>query len=155
MNFVNVLQAARIKLPFGIAQIGKSFRNEITPGNFIFRMREFEQMEIEFFVEPGTDEEWLQYWIDERWTGTSTSASAPRTCACSSTPGEALALLEAHRRHRVPLPFAAASGASSRASPTAPTSTSRPTASLRRGPVVLRPGENERKFPYVIEPPPA
>jgi glycyl-tRNA synthetase len=61
-----VLQAARMKPPFGIGQIGKSFRNEITPGNFIFRTREFEQMEMEFFVEPGTDEEWHQYWIDQR-----------------------------------------------------------------------------------------
>jgi glycyl-tRNA synthetase len=66
VNFANVLQAARMKPPFGIGQIGKSFRNEITPGNFIFRTREFEQMEMEFFVEPGTDEEWHQYWIDER-----------------------------------------------------------------------------------------
>ncbi|UBH04579.1 glycine--tRNA ligase [Leucobacter sp. Psy1] len=66
VNFANVLQAARIKPPFGIAQIGKSFRNEITPGNFIFRTREFEQMEMEFFVEPGTDDEWQQYWMDER-----------------------------------------------------------------------------------------
>ncbi len=64
VNFVNVLGAARMKPPFGIGQIGKSFRNEITPGNFIFRTREFEQMELEFFVEPGTDEEWHQYWID-------------------------------------------------------------------------------------------
>jgi glycyl-tRNA synthetase len=53
-------------VPFGIAQMGKSFRNEITPGNFVFRTREFEQMEMEFFVEPGTDEQWHQYWIDER-----------------------------------------------------------------------------------------
>lgn len=66
VNFVNVLNAARMKPPFGIGQIGKSFRNEITPGNFIFRTREFEQMEMEFFVEPGTDEEWHQYWIDTR-----------------------------------------------------------------------------------------
>ena len=58
-----------MKPPFGIAQVGKSFRNEITPGNFIFRTREFEQMEMEFFVEPGTDEEWFEYWIDacEAW----------------------------------------------------------------------------------------
>src|SRR2546426_202666 len=56
----------RRKPPFGIAQQGKSFRNEITPGNFIFRTREFEQMEMEFFVEPGTDETWHQYWIDTR-----------------------------------------------------------------------------------------
>ena len=67
VNFANVLASARMKPPFGIGQIGKSFRNEITPGNFIFRTREFEQMEMEFFVEPGTDEEWHQYWIDTRF----------------------------------------------------------------------------------------
>lgn len=66
VNFNNVAGAARMKPPFGIGQIGKSFRNEITPGNFIFRTREFEQMEMEFFVEAGTDEEWHQYWIDTR-----------------------------------------------------------------------------------------
>ena len=66
VNFQNVLTSARKKPPFGIAQTGKSFRNEITPGNFIFRTREFEQMEMEFFVEPGTDEEWHQYWIEAR-----------------------------------------------------------------------------------------
>jgi glycyl-tRNA synthetase len=67
VNFKNVLQTSRVKVPFGIAQQGKSFRNEITPGNFIFRTREFEQMEMEFFVEPGTDEEWHEYWIEERF----------------------------------------------------------------------------------------
>jgi glycyl-tRNA synthetase len=66
VNFANVLGSARRKPPFGIGQIGKSFRNEITPGNFIFRTREFEQMEMEFFVEPGTDEEWHDRWIDTR-----------------------------------------------------------------------------------------
>ncbi len=66
VNFNNVLQTSRKKPPFGIAQTGKSFRNEITPGNFIFRTREFEQMEMEFFVKPGEDEDWHQYWIDER-----------------------------------------------------------------------------------------
>ncbi|HYZ07526.1 MAG TPA: glycine--tRNA ligase [Pseudonocardiaceae bacterium] len=66
VNYKNVEQTARKKPPFGIGQIGKSFRNEITPGNFIFRTREFEQMEMEFFVEPGTDETWHQYWIDVR-----------------------------------------------------------------------------------------
>ncbi|MCO7221699.1 glycine--tRNA ligase [Klenkia sp. PcliD-1-E] len=66
VNFANVMGAARRKPPFGIGQIGKSFRNEITPGNFIFRTREFEQMEMEFFVKPGEDETWHQYWIDER-----------------------------------------------------------------------------------------
>jgi glycyl-tRNA synthetase len=67
VNFQNVLKATRKKLPFGIAQIGKSFRNEITPGNFIFRTREFEQMELEYFVKPGSDEEWFQYWVQERF----------------------------------------------------------------------------------------
>ncbi len=67
VNFKNVLQTSRVKVPFGIAQQGKSFRNEITPGNFIFRTREFEQMEMEFFCEPGTDEEWHEYWIEQRW----------------------------------------------------------------------------------------
>ena len=67
VNFLNVLGAARKKPPFGIGQIGKAFRNEITPGNFIFRTREFEQMEMEFFVKPGEDEEWHQYWIDDRY----------------------------------------------------------------------------------------
>ena len=62
VNFVNVQRTTRKKLPFGIGQIGKSFRNEITPGNFIFRVREFEQMELEFFCEPGTDLEWFDYW---------------------------------------------------------------------------------------------
>jgi glycyl-tRNA synthetase len=66
VNYKNVEQTTRRKPPFGIGQIGKSFRNEITPGNFIFRTREFEQMEMEFFVEPGTDETWHQYWIDLR-----------------------------------------------------------------------------------------
>ena len=66
INFLNVLGTSRKKPPFGIGQIGKSFRNEITPGNFIFRTREFEQMEMEFFVKPGEDEEWFRYWIDER-----------------------------------------------------------------------------------------
>ena len=66
VNFDNVVQTSRMKPPFGIGQVGKSFRNEITPGNFIFRTREFEQMEMEFFVVPGTDEDWHQYWIDER-----------------------------------------------------------------------------------------
>ena len=67
VDFNQVLMSSRKKLPFGIAQMGKSFRNEITPGNFIFRTREFEQMEMEYFVKPGTDEEHHQYWIDERY----------------------------------------------------------------------------------------
>ncbi len=71
VNFANVANTARKKLPFGIAQIGKSFRNEITPGNFIFRDREFEQMEMEFFVHPSQEDQWFAYWVAERlrwWT---------------------------------------------------------------------------------------
>jgi glycyl-tRNA synthetase len=66
INYKNVLTTSRRKIPFGIGQVGKSFRNEITPGNFIFRTREFEQMEMEFFVRPGSDEEWHDYWIEAR-----------------------------------------------------------------------------------------
>jgi len=67
VNFENVRESMRHKLPFGIAQIGKAFRNEITPGNFTFRTREFEQMEIEYFVKPGEDEKWYHYWVEERF----------------------------------------------------------------------------------------
>ena len=67
VNFENVVTTTRKRLPLGIGQIGKSFRNEITPGNFTFRTREFEQMELEFFVKPGTDEEWYAYWAKERF----------------------------------------------------------------------------------------
>ena len=66
-NFKNILTSTNKTIPFGIAQIGKSFRNEITPRNFIFRVREFEQMELEFFVEPGEDDSWHKYWIDSRY----------------------------------------------------------------------------------------
>lgn len=69
VNFKNVLRTSRKKIPFGIGQVGKSFRNEITPGNFTFRTREFEQMELEFFCEPGKDLEWFDYWLDfcKKW----------------------------------------------------------------------------------------
>ena len=66
INFKNIINSTNKSLPFGIAQIGKAFRNEITPRNFIFRVREFEQMELEFFVEPGKDEEWHKYWVEKR-----------------------------------------------------------------------------------------
>jgi len=67
MNFKNILTSTNKTIPFGIAQIGKSFRNEITPRNFIFRVREFEQMELEFFVDPGDGDSWHKYWIDNRY----------------------------------------------------------------------------------------
>jgi len=68
VNFLNVKNSSRQKIPFGIAQIGKAFRNEITPGNFIFRTREFEQMEMQFFIHPTEDDKWFEYWRQERWT---------------------------------------------------------------------------------------
>ncbi len=67
VNFLNVKNSSRQKIPFGIAQIGKAFRNEITPGNFIFRTREFEQMEMQFFIHPSEDDKWFEYWRQERW----------------------------------------------------------------------------------------
>ena len=133
VNFANVVTSSRQKPPFGIAQVGKSFRNEITPGNFIFRTREFEQMEMEFFVKPGEDEEWHQYWIDERTSwyvdlGHRRGQPAPLRAPA----GEAEPLLQADRGHRVPVPLRRArSGASSRASPTGSTTTSPRTASTR------------------------
>ncbi len=67
VNFLNVKNSSRQKIPFGIAQIGKAFRNEITPGNFIFRTREFEQMEMQFFIHPTEDDQWFEYWREQRW----------------------------------------------------------------------------------------
>ncbi len=103
VNFKNVLQFARKKPPFGIAQVGKSFRNEITPGNFIFRTREFEQMEIEFFVPPAEAPEWYEHWMDERLSlvrGARHPARPP--AAARARRRRAVALLERHQRHRVP-----------------------------------------------------
>ena len=91
VNFKNVATAMRRKLPFGIAQVGKSFRNEITPGNFIFRTREFEQMEIEFFVEPGTDEEWFERWVDARESWFLDLGIRPENLRRYETPREDLA----------------------------------------------------------------
>ena len=113
VNFDNVLQAMRRKLPFGIAQIGKAFRNEITPGNFIFRTREFEQMEIEFFVNPHdrvdgrpADEYWHDRWIEDcHGAGSSATASAPRTSAPRARAGRAGALRQAHGRHQYQFPI--------------------------------------------------
>ena len=68
LNFKNVLESSRVKPPFGIAQIGKSFRNEITPGNFVFRTREFEQAEMEFFIPPDQNDQWYEYWVNERFS---------------------------------------------------------------------------------------
>ena len=104
VNFKNVQRTSRKKIPFGIGQIGKSFRNEITPGNFTFRTREFEQMELEFFCEPGTDLEWFSYWkqfcID--WLkalGMKEDEMRPRPCS-----GGTLLLQQGYHRHRVFIP---------------------------------------------------
>ena len=97
---------SRQKVPFGIAQIGKSFRNEITPGNFLFRTREFEQMEMEFFVKPGEDEQWFEYWTQARldWYRKLRHPAA-RTCACAQhADGRAGALRQGLRRRRVRVP---------------------------------------------------
>ena len=105
MNFKNVLQFARKKPPFGIAQVGKAFRNEITPGNFIFRTREFEQMEIEFFVPPAEAAEWYERWMEERMRWYTDLGIRPDHLQLREHgAGRAVALLERHLRHRVPVP---------------------------------------------------
>jgi glycyl-tRNA synthetase len=77
VNFRNIQDSSRQKIPFGIAQVGKAFRNEITPGNFVFRTREFEQMEMQFFVKPGTDDEWFDYWMEQRMEWVTTLGIRP------------------------------------------------------------------------------
>ena len=83
VNFKNVTSSMRVKPPFGIAQIGKSFRNEITPGNFLFRLREFEQMEMEFFVHPAEAAEWHAYWIEQRLNWHLRLGLRQSPCACA------------------------------------------------------------------------
>jgi hypothetical protein len=154
VDFTTIQRTSRLKVPFGIAQTGKSFRNEITPGNFVFRTREFEQMEMEFFVEPGTDEEWHQYWIDERMGWYTHLGLRARTCACAST-----------RPTRCPTTPSAPStssttsrtrrwaGPSSRGWPTAPTSTSGPTSAVSGQDLSYYDQPNDHRYhPYVIEP---
>ena len=104
INFRNVLQTSRKKIPFGIGQIGKSFRNEITPGNFIFRTREFEQMEMEFFVTPG-HRRGVAPALDRRALRLVRRPRHPQgePAAVRAPPGEAVALLQAHGGHRVPV----------------------------------------------------
>ena len=108
VNFKNVQRTSRKKLPFGIGQIGKSFRNEITPGNFTFRTREFEQMELEFFCKPGTDLEWFAVleqasaidWLLTLW------ASRRMRCVCRDHAPEELCILQqGDDGHRVPVPL--------------------------------------------------
>ena len=105
VNFKNVAQLARRKPPFGIAQVGKAFRNEITPGNFIFRTLEFEQMEMEFFVPPTEADEWYRYWVAERLAWHARYGIREENLRVRpARRRRALALLERHERHRVPVP---------------------------------------------------
>lgn len=90
-NFKNVVDSTSRQMPFGIAQIGKAFRNEITPRNFIFRVREFEQMELEFFVEPGTDEDWHQKWIENRLAWWRDQGVSSNNLSCYDVPKDELA----------------------------------------------------------------
>ncbi len=142
INFKNVEGAARKKPPFGIAQVGKSFRNEITPGNFIFRTREFEQMEMEFFVVPGTDEDWHQYWTTAHPLVHRPRHQGRQPASLRAPEGEVVALLEAHRRHRVPLQLHRLRVG--RARRHRQPDRLRPVVAqpaLRAGPVLLRPGD--------------
>ena len=130
ISFKNVLQIARRRPPFGIAQVGKSFRNEITPGNFLFRTREFEQMEMEFFVPPGPADEWFTLLgRGARGAGTTATASSPRTCASARTRRPSCRTTRAARATSSTSTRSA--GPSSRASRTAATTTSPSTPSSR------------------------
>ena len=121
-NFANVLGTTRKKPPFGIAQVGKSFRNEITPQNFVFRTREFEQMEMEYFVPPDEAQTWFEYWLAERMRVVPRPRHPDRaSCACATTtPTSCPTTPRARPTSSSSFPGA---GTSSRASPTAATST--------------------------------
>ena len=106
VNFANVLQTTRKKPPFGIAQVGKSFRNEITPQNFVFRTREFEQMEMEYFVPPAEADKWFEYWLDERFRWyLDLGIPEAKLRAAPPRPRRAVPLLGRDGRRRVPLPL--------------------------------------------------
>jgi glycyl-tRNA synthetase len=117
VNFANVQTTARKKLPFGIAQIRKSFRNEITPGNFIFRQREFEQMEMEYFVRPGTEERWHAYWKEERLRWHLSLGLRPENLRWYETPKDELAhyaMAGADIQYRYPFGWSEYEGIASR-----------------------------------------
>ena len=106
VNFLNVMTTMRLKPPFGIAQIGRAFRNEITPGNFIFRTREFELMEIEYFVPPNEADKWFDYWCAERIAWYRRYGIAEDMLRFfEHAEGRPVALLVADGRHRVRLPL--------------------------------------------------
>ncbi len=154
VNFLNVQQSTRQKVPFGIAQIGKAFRNEITPGNFIFRTREFEQMEMQFFVEPGTRHGVVRV-LEGRsaWSGTCRSGSQPeRLQFHQHTPGGAGALRARRVRHRSSTSAARSASRRSRACTIAATSTSRSTRSTPASSSSTSTSRRTRRYvPYVIE----
>ena len=130
VNFQNVQTTTRKKPPFGIAQIGKSFRNEITPGNFIFRTREFEQMEMEYFVPPDDSPRWYEYWCQERYRWyTRLGIPEEKLRLRPARRRRAVALFDRHVRRGVPLPVGLGRARGHRAS--APTSTSASTPSSR------------------------
>ena len=138
VNFKNVTSSLRVKPPFGIAQIGKSFRNEITPGNFLFRVREFEQMEMEFFVPPADADEWYEYWIERaRALAPRPRPARERTCASARTTRTSSRTTRARRATSSTCSRSA--GRSSRASRTAATTTCASTPRLRHEARVDRP----------------
>ena len=104
LNFKHYLQFARKKPPFGIAQVGKSFRNEITPGNFVFRMREFEQMEMEFFVPPAEADRWYDFWKQARFDWYVKLGIRPDHLRLRPRRRRALPLFQRHKRRRIPVP---------------------------------------------------
>ena len=152
VNFLNVLSSPRgRRFPFGIAQIGKAFRNEITPGNFIFRTREFEQMEMQFFVKPGTDAEWFEYWKERRmeWH----QRAGPRPGAAALAPARPRASWRTTPARRSTCSSTSRSaGRRSRASTTAATSTS---AATRSTPARSWSTSTRRRtsgiVPYIVE----
>jgi glycyl-tRNA synthetase len=154
VNFLNVMTTARKKPPFGIAQTGKSFRNEITPGNFIFRTREFEQMEMEFFVVPGTDEDWHQYWLEQRWNWYVDLGIDPENLRFFEHPQEKLSHYSKrtvdieYRFHFGGSDFAELEGIANRTDFDLKTHTEHSGSNL----TYLDPATNERYTPYVIEP---
>ena len=140
VNFKNVQRTSRKKIPFGIGQVGKSFRNEITPGNFTFRTREFEQMELEFFCEPGTDLEWFQYWrgFCRDWL-ISLGIKEDEMRLRDHDPAE---LAFYSKEQRISSSYSRLAGANSGVSQTVPTTTS---ADIRRRPVRILPTLTTRR----------
>ncbi len=150
VNFANIQRTSRRKLPFGVCQIGKSFRNEITPGNFIFRTREFEQMELEFFCKPGTDLEWFAYWKKTCLQWLSDLGMGGRTSGCAT--------MKRRSFPTTPTPpatssfFSPSAGESCGASPTARFRSEGPPDHSGKSLEYFDAETGEHYLPYVIEP---